>query len=84
MGDVVDWEIDGIRTSPIDHSSDADAAEYLSSVAKRKETASEVDQKVTLIDQETGISESRSLRDHAQIQVLREAKRLTKIPEDMD
>ena len=36
------------------------------------------------MDQETGIPELRSIRDHAQIQTIRTAKRLTELPQDME
>jgi len=81
-GDVVDWEIDGIRTSPIDHVS-VPGENYLQSVLEETEQIQDVDEKVDIVDESTGLLETRSLRDHAQIRVLREAKRLTELPNDM-
>ena len=42
-GDIVDWEIDGVRTSPIDHQSEGDDLSYLNSIVKGAESISKRD-----------------------------------------
>ena len=78
---VVDWELDGVRTSPIDHHIDQAETpnEYLSSVQDGTETVHQVDEKVDLVDPMTGMMDSKSLRDHVHIRTIREAKRLTEM-----
>ena len=84
-GDIVYWEVDGVRTSPIDHSSSsASPAEYLQTIADGSELVQDVDELVNIVDFNTGTPETRALRDHAQIRVLRDAKQLTKLPNDME
>ena len=75
----IDWEVDGVRTSPIDHKSGSSdsVSSYLQDVANSNEFVSDVDQRISVTDPVAGIEEVKSLRDHAHIQVLRDAKRLT-------
>lgn len=47
-GDAVDWEIDGVRTSPIDHMGESDDPNYLNSIANGAESISNVDRRVTV------------------------------------
>ena len=83
-GQVVDWEVNGVRTSPLDHSQDINADAKLKSIVEGSEKAQQEDEIVEMIDLQTGITDKRSIRDHAQIQVLREAKQLTALTDDMD
>ena len=81
----VEWDVDGVRTSPIDHKSTSDSIpSYLQDVANSNEIMQDVDERISVTDAVTGIEEVKSLRDHAHIQVLRDAKRLTKLPDDME
>ena len=83
-GSIVDWEVNGVRTSPLDHTQDSDPSARLSNIAQGIEKAQPDDEIVEMIDLETGISDKRSVRDHVQLQVSREAKQLTRLTEDMD
>ena len=56
----------------------------LQKIASGMEKASRDDEVVEMIDQDTGIADRRSTRDHVQVQVLREAKQLTSMPVDME
>ena len=68
----MDWEVNGVRTQPVDHLFEADsAASMLKDITSGKESIQQVDEKVKVFDAQTGITDSRSLRDHAQIHVLR-------------
>ena len=64
-GDIVDWEIDGIRTSPIDHNHENDDPNYLSSIANGFESISDKDKRVVVKEKEMGFEEVKTLRDHA-------------------
>ena len=81
----VEWDVDGVRTSPIDHKIDSDSiSSFLQDVANSNESVQDADQRISVTDGITGVEEVKSLRDHAHIQVLRDAKRLTKLPDDME
>ena len=68
----MDWEVNGVRTQPVDHLFEADsAASMLKDITSGKESIQQVDEKVKVFDSQTGITDSRSLRDQAQIHVLR-------------
>ena len=53
-------------------------------VANSSETIQDVDEILSVTDSVTGTEEVKSLRDHAHIQVLRDAKRLTKPSDDIE
>ena len=81
----IDWDVDGVRTSPIDHKSSSDSiSSYMEDVANSSESIQDVDQTLSVTDSVLGIEEVKSLRDHAHTHVLRDAKRLTKLPDDME
>ena len=81
----IDWDVDGVRTSPIDHKSNSDSiSSYMEDVANSSETIQDVDEILSVTDSVTGTEEVKSLRDHAHIQVLRDAKRLTKPSDDIE
>lgn len=87
-GEIMDWESNGVRTSPLDHKRRAEGASVgsmLKDVVQGTESQSRaVDEKVKLVDPESGVTETRSVRDHMQVRLLREAKRLTELPRDME
>ena len=56
----------------------------LRDITSGKESIQKVDEKVKVFDAQTGITDSRSIRDHAQIHVLRQARNLTALHDDMD
>ena len=82
----MDWELDGVRTSPIDHhETSADTPnKLLKSISTGSETVQQVEERVNSVDPMTGLSESKSLRDQVHLNVLREAKKLTELQNDME
>ena len=64
--------------------STASAAEYMKSISDGSELIQDVDERVKIVDHNTGESETRAMRDHTQIRVLRDAKQLTELPNDME
>ena len=76
-----------MRTSPVDHQvSEVDSSDsrYLQRVIDGKEKINDVDREVKAVDGETGKEDVRSMRDHAQVRLVREAKKLTEMPADME
>ena len=53
-------------------------------VASSRETIQDADEILSVTDSVTGTEEVKSLRDHAHTQVLRDAKRLTKLSDDIE
>lgn len=86
-GEIVDWELDGVRTSPIDHNQETSAnspTQLLKSISTGSETVQQVDELVGSVDKMTGFSETKSLRDQVHLNVLRDAKKLTELQNDME
>ena len=81
----IEWEIsqgnNDIRTAPIDQNDDQIDLEKIKS---GQEKSSHLDEQVLLDDKATGIKDLKSVRDHAQILLLRDAKRVTELPADME
>ena len=48
-GDIIDWEVDGVRTSPIDHTTEMDS-DFLQQVMSGKEKLNPIDETVRVID----------------------------------
>lgn len=84
-GQVVDWELDGVRTSPIDHlNKDQSPTDLMQSIVDGSEVTQPEDEQVKLVDEELGSLDSKSLRDHLHVRLLREAKELTRLQSDME
>ena len=65
-GDIIDWDVNGVRTQPVDHKiDDIDSKSLLKNIIKGNESLNEVDKLVKTVDAETGIEDVRSMRDHA-------------------
>ncbi len=56
----------------------------LKDIASGKESVQSVDEKVGHYDVETGIVDNRSIRDHSQVQLIRQAKKLTSLSVEME